>query len=283
MKYYYLSPERKPCGPHSLDELCGMVKNGQIAPAVLVAREGDTAWRALYEVAAEQGVDMKLEFNAGTCPTCEQALTLLPDGTLPLICPSCGRAFRPVAGREDNLWYNFTLALRQYIKFSGRATRQEYWSYILFSSLASFVPFMLMVLVGGALAAIAAAQGEESVAGHMVVMAAYVLNYIISLFFLLPTYAVLVRRLHDVGWSGKWVLGVIVFLVLSVACFSVGMLLAFGGDEESVGPASVVLWIVAGLSYISCICCLITSFVLCFFDSQRGPNKYGPSRKYPIG
>jgi len=282
MNYYYLTQEKKPLGPLPLEELCRMAESGSISPFVLVAKEGDAAWRTLKVVAMEQGIELSVGDTAGACPTCEHPIILLPDGTLPLSCSHCGRAFRPVEGRENNLWYNFTLALRQYAKFSGRATRQEYWSYVLFSVLLSFVPLFAIIMVAAVIAGIAAAQGEESVAAMVIIGMAYIVNYGLSLFFLLPSYAVWVRRLHDVGWSGKWVLGFILAIVVALMCF-LGGAVAGGASDEGVSAVTIILWSVAGCLYISAFVVAIITCVLTFFDSQRGPNKYGPSRKYPLG
>lgn len=281
MSYYYLTPEKQPIGPLPLDELCRMAESGSISPFVSVAKEGDAAWCPLKEVAMEQGIGLRVEASPGACPTCEHPLSLLPSGSLPFSCPHCGRAFRPVEGREDNLWYNFTLALRQYAKFSGRATRQEFWSYFLFSFLVSIVPVIALSMVAIAFASIAAARGEESIAAVVMLLVVQIVNYGLSLYFLLPAYAVWVRRLHDVGWSGKWVLGFILSIVAAVACL-VGGTIVNSASDGGVSVEALVLYVLAGLLYLFAIVVAIVTCVIAFFDSQRGPNKYGPSRKYPI-
>jgi len=80
---------------------------------------------------------------------------------------------------------------RKYAEFRGRARRSEYWFFILFTAIAS--------AVGGALDAIfrirsGAYGGTGPIQG------------VIQLALLLPTLAVGVRRLHDTGRSGWWLL-----------------------------------------------------------------------------
>ena len=71
-----------------------------------------------------------------------------------------------------------------YVTFSGRAARSEYWYWILFSALAN--------LVGGIV------DGALGTTG--------LIDIVISLALLLPGVAVSVRRLHDLDRTGWWVL-----------------------------------------------------------------------------
>ena len=249
MLYYYLTPEKKHCGPLSLAELCAKAESGQLPPAGLVAKAGDAAWRPLSEVAAEQGIKCKAVPVAGSCPGCGQSIGLLPDGMLPLACPHCGHAFRPFEGREQNLWYNFTLAFRQYAKFTGRATRMEFWSFMLIFHIALFV-FPLAELI-----------------------------------MLLPALAVTVRRLHDVGWSGKWVLAVVLCNLFAVVGL-VGALSSLNDEYREFADFftdaavnGVALFV---LSFLAVVAIGVLIFVLTLCDSQHGANQYGPSRKYPL-
>lgn len=283
MNYYYLTPDKKPCGPLPLEGMCAMVERGQLSASVLVAKEGDSAWRTLLAVAVENGIDLKLEGLPGACPTCGKPLQLLPEGTLPHLCTHCGRVFRPEAGKEENLWYNFTMALRQYAKFSGRATRKEYWSYWLFSTIITMVPCMLLMVTGLVLTIAQGAQAEESMLGVGLVLLGYVVNYGLSAFFIIPSYAVWVRRLHDVGWSGKWVLAFVLCFLLFLICLIVGAVVGGSEEIEMMNNDAWLFWSLAGVLYVVGIVIAIMSFVLIFIDSQRGPNKYGPSRKYPMG
>ncbi|WP_328537948.1 DUF805 domain-containing protein [Streptomyces sp. NBC_00344] len=72
--------------------------------------------------------------------------------------------------------------LKNYAGFSGRARRQEYWMYTLFNILAVIVVAIVSFVLfhNGLLVAV----------------------YYLAV--LLPTLAVMVRRLHDTGKSGWW-------------------------------------------------------------------------------
>jgi uncharacterized membrane protein YhaH (DUF805 family) len=87
----------------------------------------------------------------------------------------------------------FLTVLKKYAIFSGRARRAEYWYFTLFSSIIS----VAFSIVG-------------------VITEAPLLSSVYSLAVMLPSLAVGVRRLHDVGKSGWFLLIPIYNLVLLV-------------------------------------------------------------------
>lgn len=83
----------------------------------------------------------------------------------------------------------FKLALSKYSQFDGRSRRSEYWYFSLFNALIG--------IVAGLIAGIIA-----SIVGEWAIL----LAYIPSLYFLIPGIAVAIRRLHDTGKSGWFLL-----------------------------------------------------------------------------
>lgn len=97
-------------------------------------------------------------------------------------------------------------ALKKYVDFSGRARRKAYWFFVLFNLIISFVLGFIDGLMG------LASEGGVGLLGGLY-----------SLAVLLPGIAVSVRRLHDTGRSGWWLLigfipliGVLVLIVFMV-------------------------------------------------------------------
>ncbi len=85
--------------------------------------------------------------------------------------------------------------INNYIGFNGRASRSEYWFWILFTFVASFITGIIDGFVFGW-------EWEDPV---------WISN-VLGLIFFLPGLAVNVRRLHDVGKSGWWLLSSILIL-----------------------------------------------------------------------
>lgn len=108
-------------------------------------------------------------------------------------------------------WY--IEVLRKYAVFSGRASRQEYWMFVLINFLIAF--------------------GLGSIEG--LVGLPMVLSLVYGLAVLIPGLAVLVRRLHDTGRSGWWVLILLVPLVGAVVILIFAVLPSESTDN-SFGP-----------------------------------------------
>jgi uncharacterized membrane protein YhaH (DUF805 family) len=94
----------------------------------------------------------------------------------------------------------YTDALKKYAVFSGRASRKQYWMFVLFNLIVS-------IIVG--------------IIGYIIDMTT--IGNLYALAVLIPGIAIGVRRLHDIGRTGWWVLlslipiiGWIVLLVFSV-------------------------------------------------------------------
>ena len=84
----------------------------------------------------------------------------------------------------------------RYAKFDGRATRSEYWYFILFYFIISFVAVLLDTVV---INPMLGATPEQAQKGGF-------LQIILALALLIPSIALGVRRLHDIGKSGWWIL-----------------------------------------------------------------------------
>lgn len=103
----------------------------------------------------------------------------------------------------------------KYVTFSGRATRSEFWFFILFLWLGALV----LTFVDSFLFGTVVTDGASFSASTNT-------PYLSGLFMLvtfLPAISVAVRRLHDVGRSGWWywigfvpLVGIIVLIVFSV-------------------------------------------------------------------
>ncbi len=155
-------------------------------------------------------------------------------------------------------------ALRKYADFSSRATRAEYWWWVLATVIAGAilgtVDSFILVLI------------DQSGAFSP-------LNGIFSLATLLPSLAVSARRLHDIGKTGWWqllwfavaflgliplVVGIVLAAVLGffdgAAPEGTGWLLVGGGLVTVFVQLGVLLWVILWMSR----------------QGQTGPNRFGP-------
>jgi len=74
-------------------------------------------------------------------------------------------------------------AFKNYVNFKGRARRKEYWMFVLFNFIVAFVLGFIDGLIG-----------------------ITILSTIYSLAVIVPSLALCIRRLHDIGKGGVWIL-----------------------------------------------------------------------------
>lgn len=173
---------------------------------------------------------------------------------------------------------------RKYVTFSGRAPRAEYWWWSLFLFIGQFL-YTLAFMAAGAPIVNSIAQGfsADTFAAEDLGVAAGDLirvGLIASAFWLLtliPTLAVTVRRLHDIGRSGGWIL---MPALLNGAAFVGGLMT--GSVETGVSALDqiggdalfgTVLMIVGGAGM------LIMSIMMLVWmlkRGTRGENFFGP-------
>lgn len=145
-----------------------------------------------------------------TCPSCGNTIS-----DRAATCPRCGN---PINSSQQSGEINvgpmtFSKAIdvcmkQKYATFTGRASRSEYWYFTLFEYLVYFVVFFIFRVLGSFIV--------DEQPGMIGLMGAS----LVGLAFICPALAVAVRRLHDTGKSGWYVLvnaipsvGSIVFIV----------------------------------------------------------------------
>jgi uncharacterized membrane protein YhaH (DUF805 family) len=101
--------------------------------------------------------------------------------------------------QSTGLWAYFWRAFKvRHVSFSGRARRKEFWGFFLFTLIVFFTLFALGFLIDAAI---------KAVTGNLEFGAfGYVPAFVFLLLTVLPWFAVMVRRLHDIGLSGWFVL-----------------------------------------------------------------------------
>jgi uncharacterized membrane protein YhaH (DUF805 family) len=118
-------------------------------------------------------------------------------------------------------WY--LKVLRQFADFKGRARRKEYWMFVLFNIIFSILAMVVDGLLGTRFN-VENIYGDPTLSYYGWV---YVLYAVVVL---LPSLAVGVRRLHDVGKSG-WMMLVALIPIIG----SIWLIVLFCTDSEH-GP-----------------------------------------------
>ena len=104
--------------------------------------------------------------------------------------------------------------LSKYVTFTGRSSRSAYWWFYLFGLLVVIAALIIDFAIG-----------------------TYPVIYLVaSLALLLPNLAVLVRRLHDAGRSGWWVLIALVPLIGAIVLLVFTLQGSEGPNQWGSGP-----------------------------------------------
>ena len=176
-------------------------------------------------------------------------------------------------------------AFSKYATLKGRSRRSEYWWFSLFLTLVLLVFFLPIILVSSWYS-LKGVDVNETIMWPMALAGLLAfLGMLVCLALLIPSITVQVRRLHDVGRSGWWLVGClvasIVFEILAYCILGTryGNMLPLQEYKEAFA-VSTFAGLALSLLGIFNAALSITLFVFSLFDSHKGVNKYGPSPKY---
>ncbi|WP_372893368.1 DUF805 domain-containing protein [Rhodosalinus sp.] len=160
--------------------------------------------------------------------------------------------------------------LRNYVTFSGRAPRSEYWWFALFVVLGDLVLGAVDdVLFGARRGAVAPGASDAR--------APSVLSGLFTLGMMPPLLAAGWRRMHDSGRSGLHLVYPLIVMagIASFAAFARGL------DPLVAGGVGAIFTDLAGLVLgIAAIVFILSPFLVIWWltrPSEPGPNRFGPA------
>lgn len=119
-----------------------------------------------------------------------------------------------------SLFGYFVKCYKNYANFKGRARRREYWGFILFYYIIYFIFYIPLLSVSNA----EVDSGAED--NNILLFISSILCILFWLVSFLPMLAVSVRRAHDVGRSGWFI------LIGLVPLLNLWLLIEFCSDSE---------------------------------------------------
>lgn len=130
---------------------------------------------------------------------------------------------------------NFGQAIKtvfsKYAVFEGRATRPEYWWWYLFVSLVNIVLSVIAIAALGPALRVDT-MSTDPIYFIMGSMGALFFYYLVTLALIIPTLAVLVRRLRDTGRKAWYLLLVLVPVAGYVTLFVITVLPSKDADKK---------------------------------------------------
>ena len=258
MKIYYLNSEKKPVGPHSKEEILSLKETGLINDETLAAVAGDSKWKPLSELLSD----------CSTWNTAENS------------------------GSELNLWQCFKMAFQKYAVFSGRASRKEFWSFVLFYIIFNYAIQIPMNLMTGS---VTAAYEEKINACVDEAPPSQIFELIFELFqeptvliangigtlywlvMLVPFLSLSTRRLHDTG-TKAWgvIVGSVSYILMIVSsCLLIKFVIQnIDFVHSNVEPLFPLVISLVG-AFLCFIAISIYLFIKMLLPGNKGENKYG--------
>lgn len=172
---------------------------------------------------------------------------------------------------------SFVLFWKNYVNFTGRSRRSEYW-YMMLWHLIFLLPAFFVFLMGFIFIGI----GEEidgdviSVFGVFIIIITVIYMLLYSLATFIPNLALSVRRFHDI--SRTMVLPIIMFAYSIAFSVVVQCIESYYDNDFMFMPIGIVILLL--LLYLIYFGLTVTMIVFLCFDSKPA-NKYGESPKYP--
>ncbi len=148
------------------------------------------------------------------------------------------------------------LYFKNYVNFKGRSTRSEYWFARLFTWLVGLCCWFISLVIPG-------------------------LSIIADLVFFIPDLSITYRRFHDTGRTGMFplvrVIVEYVWRLIMAALLIMLLFVAFGATYETDFDENVFFIVLFGTSFLGIVpfAMKIYEIVICCFQSEDKPNKYG--------
>lgn len=92
---------------------------------------------------------------------------------------------------------SITTCFKKYITISGRASRSEYWWFALFAVVTNIGVIIIEMSINGI---------DFTRTNNLQIMVDYPVSTVVGTILFLPNWTSLIRRLHDTGRSGMWIL-----------------------------------------------------------------------------
>lgn len=266
---WYYADGKDPIGPFPAERMQDMVRAGLIKRETMVWHDGMQGWEParvhFFEPAAADSFSHPAR-QGGTNYAARVAQRHQDEGLLNTTDP---RAYADASFRADQASRNIghdglytgapsrsfieaiKVCFRKYATFKGRASRSEYWWFVLFVTLLGFV---------GGLAE--ASMGQDGA----------IISAVISIATFLPSLSAQVRRLHDTNRSGWWIGAYLLFSIFG----GIGIALTTGltTDFATPEPSGALLGLLA-LWGIGVLIWAIALFVFMVQRGTRGPNRFG--------
>jgi len=164
------------------------------------------------------------------------------------------------------------ICMRKYFKFSGRASRAEFWWFI-----GLYLSFSLSPIIWRLIHWTLADKSLPAITSGQENMFLFLVQSVVGLLLIIPVFAVSWRRLHDLGWHG-WVFAIwFVFWLLASRTIPAAIMLLAAFSQYPEESPTLLMWVLAYGPFILSPILLLAFVVVMARPSQPNSNNYGPN------
>ncbi|SCU01405.1 membrane protein [Staphylococcus xylosus] len=163
---------------------------------------------------------------------------------------------------------------KNYVNFTGRSRRSEYWFMVLWhliflspAIIVGFIGFCMLI------ASVSGTTGSAIGLSAILLLLSIIYACIYSIATFIPNWAILIRRFHD---TGRTMVMPLVYLGISLIANVANFVIEQNDPNETNIVTSTIIIVFGLLNLVLGIYMI----VIACLDSERKTNKYGSSHKY---
>ncbi len=173
---------------------------------------------------------------------------------------------------------HFLRAIKLSLNFNGRDSREQYWGFVIISAI-------IFIFLYTAYAELLIKSGDfDYDISYKYIALPYIISSVFSLCVVMPA---TVRRLHDVGKSGYWLL---LLYIVQAIILAGQIILIVPNPGEYVDFIVIIIYLIYEFDILIALFQLLAGlilmssaivFIFTLLPSQDGANKYGPNPHKP--
>ena len=171
---------------------------------------------------------------------------------------------------------------KNYANFSGRASRKEFWTFVLFNFIIGFIVGLLQFLIELVGLPFMLAFDMIFNPAIFITVPINIINFIWGLLIWIPSISISIRRLHDINRTGWWYLLPLPFNIVFIISLIIGIAFFIGAEQSYSSSDADMFFAFGGVTIIVAIIFIIfsviTNIVLLIFyilKGTEGNNRFG--------
>lgn len=176
--------------------------------------------------------------------------------------------------------------IQKFFSFKGRLGRENFFKRYLISFVASYAGMLVLMIFAALLGALISAVLPRRAAGAAIGILIFIIFSVVIIGMLVMMCSLGARRLHDLGYSGWWILGGFAYAIIATVLAMVPTIASLSviarGPQFAFDTLSSFAFMV-NLMLLLMLPLYVGMFALLFWPGQTSENQYGlPARERKV-